>query len=78
MRSQERNRQEHYLPVLRYQAICLLAGNLSPRDGAVLGTAEFVNGVFESEQERRKRFGEKRTTGARTDGGQSYTDGGQS
>ena len=34
-------------------------------DGAVLGTAEFVNGVFEREQERRKSFGEKRTTGAR-------------
>ena len=34
-------------------------------DGAVLGTAEFVNGVFEREQERRRRFGEKRTTGAR-------------
>lgn len=32
-------------------------------DGAVLGTAEFVNGVFE--RERQKRFGEKRTTGAR-------------
>jgi len=34
-------------------------------DGAVLGTAEFVNGVFEREQEKQKRFGEKRTTGAR-------------
>ena len=34
-------------------------------DGAVLGTADFVNGVFEREQERRKRFGEKRTSGAR-------------
>ena len=34
-------------------------------DGAVLGTAEFVNGVFEREQERRRRFGEKRKTGAR-------------
>ena len=34
-------------------------------DGAVLGTAEFVDGVFGREQERRKRFGEKRTTGAR-------------
>ena len=34
-------------------------------DGAVLGTAEFVNGVFEREQRERKRFGEKRTTGAR-------------
>lgn len=34
-------------------------------DGAVLGTAEFVNGVFQREQRERKRFGEKRTTGAR-------------
>jgi len=34
-------------------------------DGAVLGTAEFVNEIFTREQERRKRFGEKRTTGAR-------------
>jgi len=34
-------------------------------DGAVLGTAEFVNEVFEREQALRKRFGEKRTTGAR-------------
>jgi len=40
-------------------------------DGAVLGTVEFVNGVFERdqreqrEQRERKRFGEKRTTGAR-------------
>ena len=34
-------------------------------DGAVLGTAAFVNGVFEREQEQRRRFGEKRTTGAR-------------
>jgi putative transposase len=34
-------------------------------DGAVLGTAEFVNRVFEREQERRRRFGEKRTSGAR-------------
>ncbi len=31
-------------------------------DGAVLGTAEFVNAVFEREQ---NRFGRKRTTGAR-------------
>jgi REP element-mobilizing transposase RayT len=34
-------------------------------DGAVLGTAEFVNEVFAREQERRRRFGEKRETGAR-------------
>ncbi len=34
-------------------------------DGAVLGTAGFVNAVFEREQALRKRFGEKRTTGAR-------------
>jgi putative transposase len=34
-------------------------------DGAVLGTAEFVNAVFEREQALRKRFGEKRTSGAR-------------
>ena len=34
-------------------------------DGAVLGTAQFVDGVFAREQALRKRFGEKRTTGAR-------------
>ena len=34
-------------------------------DGAVLGSAEFVNEVFEREQAARKRFGEKRKTGAR-------------
>jgi hypothetical protein len=34
-------------------------------DGAVLGTAAFVNAVFEREQAVRKRFGEKRSTGAR-------------
>ena len=34
-------------------------------DGAVLGAAEFVNTVFEREQALRKRFGEKRTSGAR-------------
>jgi hypothetical protein len=34
-------------------------------DGAVLGTTEFVNTVFEREQAMRRRFGEKRTTGAR-------------
>jgi hypothetical protein len=31
----------------------------------VLGAAEFVNTVFEREQALRKRFGEKRTSGAR-------------
>jgi hypothetical protein len=35
------------------------------RYGAVLGAAEFVNTVFEREQALRKRFGEKRTSGAR-------------
>ena len=34
-------------------------------DGAVLGTAAFVNGVFEREQTLRNRFGEKRASGAR-------------
>ncbi|MCG8599211.1 MAG: transposase, partial [Verrucomicrobiales bacterium] len=34
-------------------------------DGAILGTAEFVNGIFEREQEKRMRFGEKRESGAR-------------
>ena len=34
-------------------------------DGAVLGTAEFVEAVFEREQTLRRRFGEKRTSGAR-------------
>ncbi len=34
-------------------------------DGAVLGTAEFVNAIFEREQSSGKRFGEKRTSGAR-------------
>lgn len=34
-------------------------------DGAVLGTAKFVNEVFAREQERQLRFGEKRKTGAR-------------
>jgi hypothetical protein len=34
-------------------------------DGAVLGTAAYVDAVFAREQERRRRFGEKRTTGAR-------------
>jgi hypothetical protein len=31
----------------------------------VLGTAEFVNAVFERERSLQKRFGGKRTTGAR-------------
>lgn len=34
-------------------------------DGAVLGTAAFVNAVFDREQALRKRFGEKRVSGAR-------------
>lgn len=34
-------------------------------DGAVLGTATFVDAVFEREQSLRRRFGEKRTSGAR-------------
>lgn len=34
-------------------------------DGAVLGTATFVDAVFEREQALRRRFGEKRTSGAR-------------
>jgi hypothetical protein len=34
-------------------------------DGAVLGTAVFVNAVFERERTLRERFGEKRTSGAR-------------
>jgi putative transposase len=35
------------------------------RDGAVLGSAEFVEGVFEREKGRGRRFGEKRKSGAR-------------
>ena len=34
-------------------------------DGAVLGTARFVDAVFEREQALRRRYGEKRTSGAR-------------
>jgi REP element-mobilizing transposase RayT len=34
-------------------------------DGAVLGTAEFVNAVFARERDEGERFGEKRTSGAR-------------
>jgi putative transposase len=34
-------------------------------DGAVLGSAAFVDSVFEREQRLRRRFGEKRRTGAR-------------
>lgn len=34
-------------------------------DGAVLGSAEFVEAIFEREQSLRGRFGEKRRTGAR-------------
>lgn len=43
-------------------------------DGAVLGTAEFVNGVFEREQRLRNRFGEKRRTGARRMRGADWGD----
>jgi putative transposase len=43
-------------------------------DGAVLGTAAFVNAVFEREQTLRKRFGEKRTTGARRMRGADWGD----
>lgn len=34
-------------------------------DGAVLGTEGFVNAIFERERTLRKRFGKRRTTGAR-------------
>ena len=43
-------------------------------DGAVLGTAAFVNTVFEREQALRKRFGEKRTSGARRMRGADWGD----
>jgi len=43
-------------------------------DGAVLGTAAFVDGIFEREQALRKRFGEKRTTGARRMRGADWGD----
>lgn len=43
-------------------------------DGAVLGTAGFVNAVFEREQSQRHRFGEKRTTGARRMRGADWGD----
>jgi len=43
-------------------------------DGAVLGSAEFVNGIFEREQALRKRFGEKRTSGARRMRGADWGD----
>jgi putative transposase len=43
-------------------------------DGAVLGTAAFVNEVFEREQTLRKRFGEKRTSGARSMRGADWGD----
>jgi putative transposase len=43
-------------------------------DGAVLGTAAFVNEVFEREQSLRKRFGEKRTSGARRMRGADWGD----
>jgi putative transposase len=57
-----------YLPRFTRPPGCLrqaVSASLRLCDGAVLGTAEFVNRVFEREQERRRRFGEKRTTGAR-------------
>ena len=34
-------------------------------DGAVLGTADFVNAIFERERTQQNRFGEKRSSGAR-------------
>ncbi|MDF1824052.1 MAG: transposase [Verrucomicrobiales bacterium] len=34
-------------------------------DGAILGSAEFINGVFSREQGRRQRYGKTRVTGAR-------------
>ncbi len=43
-------------------------------DGAVLGTAGFVNAVFEREQRLRRRFGERRTTGARRMRGADWGD----
>ena len=43
-------------------------------DGAVLGGAEFVEAVFEREQALRKRFGEKRTSGARRMRGADWGD----
>ncbi|MBL9159619.1 MAG: hypothetical protein JNJ70_19210 [Verrucomicrobiales bacterium] len=43
-------------------------------DGAVLGSAEFVNGIFEREQALRKRFGEKRKSGARRMRGADWGD----
>lgn len=43
-------------------------------DGAVLGTAEFVNAVFERERSLRKRFGESRRTGARRMRGADWGD----
>lgn len=43
-------------------------------DGAVLGSADFVNAVFEREQTLRRRFGEKRTTGARRMRGAQWGD----
>jgi hypothetical protein len=43
-------------------------------DSAVLGTAAFVNAIFERQQALRKRFGEKRTTGARRMRGADWGD----
>jgi len=43
-------------------------------DGVVLGTAGFVNAVFDRERIQRNRFGEKRTTGARRMRGADWGD----
>ncbi|MBL9157054.1 MAG: hypothetical protein JNJ70_06270, partial [Verrucomicrobiales bacterium] len=43
-------------------------------DGAVLGTEAFVEEVFAREQRLRRRFGEKRTTGARRMRGAEWGD----
>ncbi len=43
-------------------------------DGAVLGSAEFVEAVFEREQRLRQRFGEKRKSGARRMRGADWGD----
>jgi hypothetical protein len=43
-------------------------------DGAVLGSAEFVNAVFARERDQGGRFGEKRTSGARRMRGADWGD----
>lgn len=43
-------------------------------DGAVLGSTAFVNAVFEREQTLRRRFGDKRTSGARRMRGADWGD----